>query len=175
MRRPVPEPAGTADASALFSFSFGSADGFASAVAGVLGRLVDAVGFVPWSAWTPRTATTAIAPVVSPVTQAHEGRRAGTGTHLLGVAEFRPLEPGARSSYCPVCLGSPSRAPFPSVSAHSRPRSSTGSSSGRWPSEARAACCRSSETSPYRVVRGLAGRPAASATAIRSLTDLYEP
>ncbi len=42
-------------------------------------------------------------------------------------------------------------------------------------SDSRAARCRSSGTGPYRVVRGLAGRPAASATAIRSLTDLYDP
>lgn len=53
--------------------------------------------------------------------------------------------------------------------------SNTGNSSGRWPSDAWAAPTRSSGTSPYKVVRGFDGRTAASATAIRSLTDLYEP
>ncbi len=53
--------------------------------------------------------------------------------------------------------------------------SNTGSSSGRWPSEARATDCRSSLTGPYSVVRGRAGRPASSAMATRSWTERYEP
>ncbi|SFT16687.1 hypothetical protein SAMN04487982_108249 [Streptomyces sp. ok210] len=52
---------------------------------------------------------------------------------------------------------------------------STGSSSGRCPSEAAAAVTRSCGTSPYSVVRGFAGRPASSAMATRSWTDRYEP
>src|SRR5690606_196069 len=82
MRRPVPESAGTASG---FFFA-GPADGFGSAVAEPFGSLVAAagLGLGPWSACTASTATTASAPAVSPVTQAHEGRRAGNGTHLLG-------------------------------------------------------------------------------------------
>ena len=57
-----------------------------------------------------------------------------------------------------------------------RPQSpSTGSSSGRWPSEAWAAATRSAGTAPYSVVRGRDGRPAASAMATRSLIERYEP
>jgi len=52
---------------------------------------------------------------------------------------------------------------------------STGSSSGRWPSEAVAAAIRSAGTSPYSVVRGREGRPASSAMACRPWMERYEP
>ncbi|GGQ08208.1 hypothetical protein GCM10010279_14650 [Streptomyces mutabilis] len=77
MRRPVPEPSGTGAG----AVSLG--DGFASADAEGLGLVATAVGWGPWSACTARTLTAAIAPTVRPETQAHEGSRAGTGTHLL--------------------------------------------------------------------------------------------
>ncbi len=113
MRRPVPESAGTAG---VRGFSGGAADGLGSAVAVAFGGVAAATGLVPWSAWTARTATTAIAPVVSPVTQAHEGRRADTGTHSSATdsGSDHPTASGRRL----------------------RSQSRTGSSSGRWPSEA---------------------------------------
>ncbi|GAA2542369.1 hypothetical protein GCM10010423_46430 [Streptomyces levis] len=75
MRRPVPEPSGTrAGADAV---------GLGCADTELLGLAELAVGCGPWSACTARTVTAAIAPTVSPVVQAHEGSRAGTGTHLL--------------------------------------------------------------------------------------------
>ncbi len=92
MRRPVPEPSGTrAGAEAV-------GVGCAPADAVLLGLAEVAVGCGPWSACTARTVTAAIAPTVSPVTQAHEGSRAGTGTHLL--SHGTPHTPGFRSSYC---------------------------------------------------------------------------
>ncbi|GGU04396.1 hypothetical protein GCM10010244_32840 [Streptomyces coeruleorubidus] len=75
MRRPVPEPSGTLAGT--------EAEGVGCAGTEALGLAEVAVGCGPRSACTARTVTAAIAPTVSPVTQAHEGSRAGTGTHLL--------------------------------------------------------------------------------------------
>jgi hypothetical protein len=78
IRRPVPEPSGTAGVADCLGV------GLASAVAETEGRGdTAAVGCGPWSACTPSAVTTTTAPAVRPVTQAHEGSRAGTGTHLL--------------------------------------------------------------------------------------------
>src|SRR3954469_1086225 len=107
MRRPVPESLGTAAGAALLVGS-----GCAPVDAEALGRAAVATGWAPRSACVARTTTAAIAPTVRPDTQAHEGSRADTGTHLLS---YGPLHTGVRSSYCDGAAG----------------QSSTGSSSGR--------------------------------------------
>lgn len=152
MRRPVPEPSGTV-AGALDLVGLGCAPADADA----LGRAATARGLAPLSACSARTTTAAIAPTVRPVTQTF-----GAGTARISSA----TDPrgGIPVVGIPVQRGSDHRT-----------QSRTGSSSGRCPSDTAAARCRSWDTSPYSVVRGFAGRPAASATAIRSLTDLYEP
>ena len=68
MRRPVPEPSGTAA---------GDLDlvgvGCALVDADALGRAAPASGLGPLSACTARTTTAATAPTVRPVTQTYEG------------------------------------------------------------------------------------------------------
>lgn len=65
--------------------------------------------------------------------------------------------------------------PPPALPSHTSQPGTTGSNSGRWPSEAVAAATRSAGTSPYSVVRGRDGRPARSAMAFRSWIERYEP
>lgn len=66
--------------------------------------------------------------------------------------------------------------PGPRPALPPRPQlGSTGSSSGRCPSEAVAAATRSAGTSPYSVVRGRDGRPASPAMASRPWIERYEP
>ncbi len=127
----------------------------------------------------------ALAPDLVRAHRAKAVTRGGTGDFLAAldgidrvVANQPPL-----MGRTPACPPPPPHAPLPArcgipvrrrISIRRR-QSNTGSNSGRCPSDASAARCRSAGTSPYSVVRGFAGRPAASATAIRSFTDLYEP
>ncbi len=103
----MPEPSGTlAGADAVGA-------GCLSAEAVLLGLAEVAVGCGPLSACTARTVTAAIAPTVSPVTQAQEGSRAGTGTHLL--SHGTPHTPGFRSSYCAQAVPQEAQPPSAAV------------------------------------------------------------
>ncbi len=107
-----------------------------------------------------------IATVVSPVTQIQEGsRRAGTDTQLLGFT--RASGPSTEGRIIVLRRARGHRAARPSLQDRQQLRQVS-------VRDLRRPLPLLGDL-PVQVVRGLAGRPAASATAMRSLTDLYKP